>query len=80
MNKKRSAWIAKLKGKYNYDDYSVFIDFFECVQIRSMSEAMAETVGSPMNINSGTVRQLQTVNLSVEICQRFNLGSLHTHH
>ena len=29
MNKKWSAWIAKLKSKYNYDDYSVFIDFFE---------------------------------------------------
>ena len=29
MNKKWSAWIAKLKSKYNCDDYSVFIDFFE---------------------------------------------------
>ena len=74
MNKKRSAWIAKLKGKYNYDDYSVFIDFFECVQIRSMSEAMAETVGSPMNIISGTGRQVQIVNFSAKFCLRFNRG------
>ena len=78
MNKKWSAWIAQLKNKDKYDDYSVFIDFFECIQIRSMSEAMAETVGSIMNINSGTGRQLQPINFSVEICLRFNLGPLHT--
>ena len=42
-----------------------------------MSEAMAETVGSIMNINSGTGRQLQPINFSVEICLRFNLGPLH---
>ena len=41
-----------------------------------MSEAMAETVGSLMNINSGTGRQLQPVNFSVEIYLRFNLGPL----
>ena len=43
-----------------------------------MSEAMAETVGSIMNINNGTGRQLQPVNFSMEICLRFNLGHLHT--
>jgi hypothetical protein len=42
-----------------------------------MSEAMAETVGSTMNINSGTGRQLQPVYFSVEIYLRFNLGPLH---
>ena len=26
-------------------------EFFECIQVRSMSEAMAKTVGSLMNIN-----------------------------
>ena len=31
-----------------------------------------------MNIHSGTGRQLQPVNFSVEICLRFNLGPLHT--
>ena len=30
-----------------------------------------------MNINSGTGRQLQPVNFSVEIYLRFNLGPLH---
>ena len=43
-----------------------------------MSEAMAETVGSVMNINNGTERQLQPVNFSTEICLRFNLGPLQT--
>ena len=41
-----------------------------------MSETMAETVGSLMNINSGTGKQLQPENFSVEIHIRFNLGSL----
>ena len=78
MNKKWSAWIAKLKNKDKLDKYAMFVDFFQCIQIRSMSEAMAETVGSIMNINSGTGRQLQPINFSVEICLRFNLGPLHT--
>ena len=78
MNKKWIAWISKMKNSDKFDDYSMFIEFFECIQIRSMSEAMAETVGSIMNINSGTGRQLQPVNFSVEICLRFNLGPLHT--
>ena len=56
----------------------MFIEFFEFIEIRSMSEAMAETVGSIMNINHGTGRQLQPVNFSTEICLRFNLGPLHT--
>ena len=43
-----------------------------------MSEAMAKTVGSIVNINNGTGRQLQPVNFSTEICLRFNLGPLHT--
>ena len=39
---------------------------------------MAETVGPIMNINSGTGKQLQPADLSVEICISFNLGPLHT--
>ena len=74
INKKWAAWLRRV-GKM--DDYSVFIEFFQCIQVRSMSEAMAETVGSLMNINSGTGRQLQPVNFSVEIYLRFNLGHLH---
>ena len=57
------------------DDYEMF---FQCIEIRSMSEAMAETVGSIMNINNGTGRQLQPINFSTEVCLKFNLGPLHT--
>ena len=61
-----------------HDDCSIFIELFEFLEIRSISEAVVETVGSIMNINNGTGRQLQPVNLSTEICLRFNLGPLHT--
>ena len=66
-----------IKATHKYNNYLMFIELFECVQIRSMSEAMAETVGSIMNINSGTGRQLEPVNFSAEIYLRFNLGPLH---
>ena len=78
VNKIWAVWIEKVSRDGKYDDYSLFIEFFELIQIRSMSEAMAETVGSIMNINNGTGRQLQPVNFSTEICLRFNLGPLHT--
>ena len=78
MKKKWAAWINTLTRSAKLDDYGLFIEFFQCIQVRSMSEAMAETVGSLMNINSGTGRQLQPVNFSVEIYLRFNLGPLHT--
>ena len=78
MNKKWTLWIQKLLKDEKYDDYAMFIEFFEFVEIRSMSEAMAETVGSVMNINNGTGRQLQPMNFSTEICLRFNHGPLHT--
>ena len=78
MNKKWALWIQKLMKSDKYDDYAMFIEFFEFIEIRSMSEAMAETVGSVINIHNGTRRQLQSVNFSIEICLRFNLGPLHT--
>ena len=43
-----------------------------------MSEAMAEILGSVMNINNGTGRQLQPVNFSTKVCLRFNHGPLYT--
>ena len=44
MNKKWAAWIKTLTGSGKLDDYGLFIEFFQCIQVRSMSEAMAETV------------------------------------
>ena len=77
MNKKWTAWIKTLTGSGKLDDYGLFIELFQCIQVRSMSEAMAGTVGSLMNINSGTGRQLQPVTFSVESYLRFNLSPLH---
>ena len=62
MNKKWNQWILKMLKEDKHDAYSMFIEFFEFIEIRSMSEAMAETVGSIMTINNGTGRQLQPVN------------------
>ena len=45
--------------------------------IRSMSEAMAETVGSMMNSHCGKGRHLDPVFFSMELVLRFNLGPLH---
>ena len=45
--------------------------------IRSMSEAMAETVGSMMSSHCGNGRYLQPVYFSMELVLRFNLGPLH---
>ena len=55
----------------------MFINLFQCVQIRSMYEAMAETVGSMMNIHTGSGRYLEPINFSNEIYLMFNLGPLH---
>ena len=69
-------WITSL-SKESLEVHASFIEFFQFVQIRSMSEAICETVGSIMNIQTGSGRHLQPVNFSAEICLRFNLGPLH---
>ena len=77
LNKLWKAWILMLTEHNMQDEYSMFIELFECIQIRSMSKAIAETVGSIMNLNNSTGRQLQPVNFSTEICLRFNLAPMH---
>ena len=52
----------------------IFADFFECVQVRSSSEAFCETVGSVMNNHSGKGRYLRPVNFNKEIFLEVNLG------
>ena len=71
-----TKWVQSLSPE-SRDNHSTFIEFFQFVQIRSMSEAICETVGSIMNIQCGSGRHLQPVNFSAEICLRFNLGPLH---
>ena len=70
------TWRTELTEEQN-QDFETFCDLFECVQIRSMSEAMAETVGSMMGSHCGKGRCLKPVNFNMEICLRFNLGPLH---
>ena len=55
----------------------LFSKLFQNIQIRSSSEAMAETVGSVMSNHAGRNRHLQSHNFSKEIVLRFNLGPHH---
>ena len=57
--------------------FSNFVDLYEDINIRTMSEAMAETVGSIMNAAIAKGRNPHPFNLSVEICLCFNLPPLH---
>ena len=65
-------WVISTRGEFNE-----FKELYEITMIRSMSEAMAETVGSMMNSHCGKGRHLQPVNFSMELVLRFNLGPLH---
>ena len=51
----------------------IFSKLFECVQVRSSSEAYCETVGSIMNNHSGKGRHLRPVNFNKEIYLEVNL-------
>ena len=57
-----------------------FAALYECLQVRIMSEAVAETVGSVMSIHSnsgGGGRHLQPENFAKEIYIRFNICPAH---
>ena len=62
---------------HEQDEYSNFLELFEHIQIKSYSEAIAETVGSIMNIQLGSGRNLHPVNMNKEMFLRFNLAPLH---
>ena len=59
------------------NSFTEFVDLYEDINIRTMSEAMAETVGSIMNAAISRGRNPHPFNLSIEICLRFNLPPLH---
>ena len=68
-------WYKKhIKNENTEDNNRIFADFFECVQIRSSSEAFCETVGSVMNNHCGKGRYLRPVNFNKEIFLEVNLG------
>ena len=73
------AWNLWMSGltKHKLSDFEMFIDLFQNVQIRSMSEAIAESVGSMMVSHGANGRSLQPLNFSLELYLRFNLGPLH---
>ena len=54
-----------------------FIFFFEKIQIKSNSEAIAESIGSIMKISLGRNRNLEPINFSKEIFLCVNLPPLH---
>ena len=58
-------------------DSSDFISLFQKVQIKSYSEAIAETLGSIMKISKGKGRNLEPLNFSREIYCVFNLPPMH---
>ena len=69
-------WIKSLSNDTRRD-YSQFIQLFENIQIRGMSEAICETAGSVMVNHASRGRNLLPKYFSVELRLRFNLGPLH---
>ena len=64
----------KYYGKYKEDERSVlFIKMIQQVQLKTYSEAMAETCGSVMTLAQARFRNLEPVNFAQEIFTRFNL-------
>ena len=65
-------WVKVASGHY-----SEFQDLWEIVMIRSVSEAICETIGSMMNQHGGKNRHLDPTYFSMEMVLRVNLGPLH---
>ena len=70
-------WKAFWEKYHDSDAFSNFIELFEFIQIKSYSEAIAETIGSLMVIQHGTGRNPHPVNFSKELYLRFNMPPLH---
>jgi hypothetical protein len=59
------------------DSNILFSKLFQNLQIRSTSEAIAETAGSVMNQHCGKNRHLKPSNFDRELFLEFNLGPQH---
>ena len=70
-------WIMFWEIGSENEEFLNFIELFEHIMIKSYSEAIAECVGSLMNLQIGSGRNLHPVNLNKELFLRFNLGPLH---
>ena len=68
----------KYFNKYKEDERSeLFIAMFQRVQLKTYSEAIAETCGSVMTLAQARFRNLEPVNFAKEIFLRFNLPPIH---
>ena len=70
-------WIMFWEIGSENEEFLNFIELFDDIMIKSYSEAIAECVGSLMNLQIGSGRNLHPVNLNKELFLRFNLGPLH---
>lgn len=71
-------WYLKyIKVEEPLESSIVFSQLFQCVQVRSTSEAFCETVGSVMSNHCGKNRYLRPVNFNKEVFLDINLGPLH---
>ena len=69
------AWYKeKVSCENSTSSDSMFSNMLQNIQIRTSSEAMAETVGSIMSNHCGKGRYLDPVNFNKEIFLEFNLG------
>lgn len=70
-------WEAFYKKNKDNPGIQPFIRLYQNINIRSTSEAAAETVGSMMNIHKAKGRNLHPHNYSKELYIAYNLGPLH---
>ena len=63
--------------KFDFDETSLFRDFFEYLNVRTYSEALCETIGSLMALAFATGRSLHPPNLYKEVFIRFNSAPFH---
>ena len=74
-NDNYSTWYKKFVKPHNSKECNIKLSkLFENLQVRSSSEAIAETVGSIMTNHVGKGRYLNPHNFSKEICLEYNLG------
>ena len=71
------VWETFWGNSKDNNSFTNFVELFEFVQIKTYSEAIAETVGSIMNVHQAAGRNLHPVNTNKEIFLRFNLAPLH---
>jgi len=72
------AWYKEFHAKS--ESHTEFSRLLQNLQIRTSSEAMAETVGSILGNHVGKGRYLDESQLSKEVVLEFNLGPLHLLH